>query len=155
MGTHSWSVPPLGLLALFSAAPQVSPHSARSAFSQISIFSEYGHSFLNCPPTWSAGTFLCRASSIPPLRPQCIFPNFHFLGVFSPFSRPRRHFACFLEYPPNPPALRSPIFPGVSPHSAPPSFFLFPGVFPHSARRQFPSCLEYPPTPPTVIFPVF
>ena len=29
MGTHSWSVPPLGLL---------SPHSARSAFSQVSLF---------------------------------------------------------------------------------------------------------------------
>ena len=136
MGTHSWSVPPLGLLALFSAATQVSPDSARSAFSRISIFSEF--------------------SGVSPHSAR------------SPFSCPRRHFACFLEYPPNPPALRSPIFswsipplrPAVIfpvscsiPPPRPPSVSQLPGISPHSTHRDFPSFLEYPPTSPALHVP--
>ena len=168
MGTHSWSVPPLGLLALFSAAPQVSP----------------------------------------PLRPQCIFPNFHFLGVWALIPELSPHLVCWhfslprLKYPPTPPAVHFPefpfsrsfqsifppppsfcVFPGVSPQSArtpfsdfswsipplrpavifpvswsipplrPPSVSQLPGVSPHSAHRDFPSFLEYPPTSPALHVP--
>ena len=125
MGTHSWSVPPLGLLALFSAAPQVSP----------------------------------------PLRPQCIFPNFHFLGVWALIPELSPHLVCWhfslprLKYPPTPPAVHFPEFPFSRSFQSifppPPSFCVFPGVSPQSARTPFSDfSWSIPPLRPAVIFPV-
>ena len=125
MGTHSWSVPPLGLLALFSAATQVSPHSARNAFYRISIFSEFsGVSPHSARSAFSRPVILRVSWSIPPIRPHSVF---RFFPGVSPHSAPPSFF----------------LFPAVFPH---PARRQFPSCleYPPTPHRDFPSFLESP-----------
>ena len=129
MGTHSWSVPPLGLLALFSAATQVSPHSARSAFSRISILSE----FSGVSPHSARSPFSRIFPALPP-------PSFFFFPGVSPQSA-RTPFSDFSwSIPPLRPAVIFPVCWSIPP-LRPPSVSQLPGVSPHSAHRDFPSFL--------------
>ena len=112
MGTHSWSVPPLGLLALFSAATQVSPHFPNFLFSEFSGVSP--HSARGLPPP------LRVSWSIPPIRPHSVLrffleypptppPSFFLFSKVFPHSARRQFFSC-LEYPPTPPTVIFPVF---------------------------------------------